>query len=150
MTDVFHAHARTHPSSPSVSATVDVLKQRAEDGATKHGITARIGHFGKSIDQGANPRVRILCVKRVTRVDAGLGEHAPHVQLRGRVFLPEMRLEGGELFGRSGGPDDVEAPRARLGEVARAAFEVLFLDVGVLAEREEDVERVIVIIGIAR
>ena len=70
------------------------------------------------------------------------------MELRRRVLLPEIRLERRELFGRSGGPDDVETPRAGFGEVAGAALEVLGLDLRVLAEREEDVEREVVVVGI--
>ena len=139
-----YAH-RGDPRSPSVAAIVKVLEQRAEDGAAEHRIVAGTPQFGKSLDEGANPGIRVFRVQRVARVDAGVGEHAPHVQLRRRVRTPEMRVEGGELLGRSGGPDEVVAPGARFGEVARAAFEVLRLDLGVLAEREEDVEHVLVV-----
>ena len=70
------------------------------------------------------------------------------MELRRRVLLPEMRLERRELFGSSRSPDGVETPRAAFGEVARAALEVLGLDLRVLAEREEDVEREVVVVGI--
>ena len=127
-----------------------VLEQRAKYGAAEYRITARTSQFRKRIDQGANPSIRAFRVQRVTRVDAGVGKHAPHMQLRGRVFLPEMRVEGRELFGRSRGPDEIVAPGTAFGEVARAAFEVLSLDLGVFTEGEEDVEREIVVVEIHR
>ena len=122
-----------------------VLEQCVEYVAAKHRIVAGTPQFGKSLDEGADPGVRIFRVQRVARVDAGVGEHASHVQLRRRVRTPKMRVEGGELLGRPGGPDEVVAPGARFREGARAAFEVLRLDLRVLAEREEDVEHVLVV-----
>jgi hypothetical protein len=59
-----------------------------------------------------------------------------------------MRFEGRELLGRTDGPDETVTPRTAFGEVTRAALEVLCLDLGVLAEREKDVEYEIVIINI--
>ena len=62
------------------------------------------------------------------------------------MFVPEMRVEGCELLRSSCGPDEIVTPRTALSELARAAFEVLSLDLGVFTEREKDVEREIVIV----
>ena len=70
------------------------------------------------------------------------------MQLRSRIFLSEMRVEGCKLLGRSGGPDEIVTPRTAFGEVARAALEVLSLDLGVFPEREKNVKREIVVIEI--
>lgn len=70
------------------------------------------------------------------------------MELRSRVRLPETRLERGELSWSSGGPHHVETPGATFGEVARAALEVFGLDLRELAEREEDVEREVVVVRI--
>jgi len=95
----------------SVRAIVDVLEEGAECSAAEHRIAARAAQFGKRVDEGADACVGIVRVPRVTGVNAGVCEHGPHVELRRRVcFPPEVRLEGGELLGRSGLSDDVEAP----------------------------------------
>ncbi len=97
---------------------MEVLKQRAEYGAAEYCITIRTSQFGKSINQGPNPGICVFRVQRVPRVDASFGKYTPYMQLRGYIFLPEMRLEGRKLLGRSCGPDEIVAPGATFGEVA--------------------------------
>jgi len=139
---------RWHLLSPSIGATANVFQQRAEYVTTHYRITLRTTQFGEGIDQGADASTCVFRILRVPPVDSSVRKDAPHVELRRRVLLPEMRLERRELFGSSGSPDGVETPRAALGQVARAALEVLGLDLRVLAEREEDVEREVVVVGI--
>lgn len=127
-------------SSRSIGATANVLQQRAEHGATEYDITPRASQFGKGVDQDTNAGICVFCVRRVPRVDSRFGEYAPHMELRSRILLPKIRLESCELLWSPGGPDDVETPRASLGTVARTAFEVLGLNLGIFAEGEEDVE----------
>ena len=152
MIDIFHAQCirvctlwGILDPAPSVGATIKVLEQRAEYGAAEYRIVVvRTPQLGKSVDKGANPGIRVFRVLRVARVDAGVGKYAPHVQLGGRALLAEVQVEGGELLGRSARLDEVVTPGAGFGEVAGAAFEVLCLDLCVLAEREENVEHGIV------
>jgi hypothetical protein len=124
---------------------MNVFKQGTERGAAEYCATTRIAQFGKGIDQRAYPQVCVCGILSVACVDSGISENVPHVQLRSRVWLPKVCLQGRELFWSSRGADSVKAPRAHLGKVALAAVEVLRLDLGVLPEREENVERVVVI-----
>ena len=136
------------PSPSSIGATADLFQKRTEYVTAKYRITLWTTQFGEGIDQGADASTRVLRILRVPPVDSSARKDAPHVELRRRVLLPEIRLERRELSGRSGGPHHVETPRAAFGEVARAALEVLGLDLRELPEREEDVEREVVVVGI--
>jgi hypothetical protein len=135
-------------SSRSIGTIANVLQQRAEYGGTEYDITPWASQFGKSVNQRANAGICVFRVCGVPRVDSRFGEYAPHVELRGRILLSKMRLESSELLWSPGGPDNVETPRASFGTVARAAFEVLSLNLGILAEWEEDVEREVVVIDV--
>lgn len=135
-------------SSRSIGAIANVLQERAEYGATEYDITPRASQFGKTVDQGANAGICVFRVRRVPRVDSRFGEYAPHVELGGCILLPKIRLESCELLWSPGGPDDVETPRASFGTVARATFEVLGLNLSILAEREEDVECEVVVVDV--
>ena len=134
-----------------LGALVNLLQECAEDGTAEYGVAFRAWHLWHRVDERVNSLIRRRFVLRIHRVDTKLNEDVLDACLSLGVLPPIVGVEDRALCGIGTREGRVDAPRALVVHDVRAnladllrrpgVVEEVILDLEVLAERDEDVQR---------
>jgi len=144
------------PLMISLCTLVNLLQKDAEDGATEHSLTTWAGHLRDRINKRIDTRVRLRLVLFIERRHAHFLEHLLDLRLRLSVLATIVGVQDRALRRVRVRERRVDAPRALVVHNVRADLpnllgrpgkvEVVVLDLEVLAEGQEDVERELVVV----